>query len=158
MKIVTILLSLTLLLGGCSLSQHSVQTYNESVLPDMNETLIALHSKILRSGTLHFLSRNGEVFKKTTFYYYIDIPQKQTFCAKEGERNFSISENDITDIYWCSAELFKQSEKANEAYFNCFSMNFLDMSNDEKLKVLEEISKRNPYKFKKDDRMTKKDK
>ena len=37
-------------------------------------------------------------------------------------------------------------------------MNFLDMSNDEKLKVLEEISKRNPYKFKKDDRMTKKDK
>lgn len=141
MKIVTILLSFMLLFGGC-LPQRDIETYNKSVLPNMDETLIALYSKIIRSGTLDFLSRDGEVFKKTMFTYYIDIKKKQAFCTKREEKNFNISEDDITHIYWSTAESFKQIEKSNEDYFNCFAMNFLDMSNDEKIKVLEEIAKR----------------
>ncbi|MBO4804882.1 MAG: hypothetical protein J5554_02440 [Paludibacteraceae bacterium] len=157
MKIVAILLSFMLLFGGC-LPQRDIETYNKSVLPNMDETLIALHSKILRSGTLHFLSRNGEVFKKTTFIYHIYIEKRQVSCAKIEERDFIISENDITHISWWTAESYKQSQKVNEDYYNCFAMNFLDMSNDEKIKVLEEIAKLHPYKFEKDEREAKKDK
>ena len=148
MKIVAILLSFMLLFGGC-LPQRDIETYNKSVLPNMDETLIALHSKILISGTLHFLSKNGEVFKKTTFTYYIDIKKKQAFCTKREERSSIISENNITHISWWTAESYKQSQKVNEDYYNCFAMNFLDMSNDEKIKVLEEIAKLHPYKYKK---------
>ncbi|MBR4839746.1 MAG: hypothetical protein IK005_04635, partial [Paludibacteraceae bacterium] len=57
-----------------------------------------------------------------------------------------------------TAESYKQSQKVNEDYYNCFAMNFLDMSNDEKIKVLEEIAKLHPYKFEKDEREAKKDK
>ena len=141
MKIVAILLSFMLLFGGC-LPQRDIDAYNKSVLPNMDETLIALYSKIIRSGTLVFLSRDGEVFKKTTFTYYIDIKKKQAFCTKWEEKNFNISEDDITHISWSTAESFKQFVKSCEDYFNCFAMNFLDMSNDEKIKVLEEIAKR----------------
>ena len=157
MKIVAILLSFMLLFGGC-LPQRDIDAYNKSVLPNMDETLIALESKILRSGTLFFLSRDGDAFKKTTFTYYIDIKKKQAFCTKREEKNFNISEDDITHISWWTAESYKQSQKVNEDYYNCFAMNFLDMSNDEKIKVLEEIAKLHPYKFEKDEREAKKDK
>ena len=142
MKIVAILLSFMLLFGGC-LPQRDIDAYNKSVLPNMDETLIALESKILRSGTLFFLSRDGDAFKKTTFTYYIDIKKKQAFCTKEREKKFIIDENDIpSGLCGLTAESFKQIEKDREDYFNCFAMNFLDMSNDEKIKVLEEIAKR----------------
>ena len=142
MKIVTILLSFMLLLGGC-LPQVDLRTYYEPVHPNMNETLIALQAKILKSGTLYFFSRNGEVFKETSFTYYIDIKKKQAFCTKERKKNFIIDENDIpSGLSGLTAESFKQIEKDREDYFNCFAMNFLDMSNDEKIKVLEEIAKR----------------
>ena len=82
MKIVIILRSFMLLFSGC-LPQRDIETYNKSVLPNMDETLIALYSKIIRSGTLDFLSRDGEVFKKTTFTYYIDIKKKASLLHQE---------------------------------------------------------------------------
>ena len=45
---------------------------------------------------------------------------------------------------WDTATTFRMDNKSKEKYWNYFSTNFLNLSNDDKIEFLDKISRQNP--------------
>ena len=63
------------------------------------------------------------------------------YCTFRGEKQYK--EDEASNLGgWGASSEFKQFNKSNDPYFRYFSEDFLELSNEEKIKVLDKISKR----------------
>ena len=108
------------------------------------ETLISeLQGKIITNGVIHFLRYENDTIRIISYYCQIHEKSKTVCCQRVEDSNSFMSTNNYSGFYTTS--LFKSHIEKNPSwkrYYNCFSENFLDLTNDEKIKVLEEIASR----------------
>ncbi|MBO7467273.1 MAG: hypothetical protein J6T94_06305 [Bacteroidaceae bacterium] len=134
-KVLSILL--VCLLCGC-LSYNKID--NDAVSYDVaqSETLIRLWSKIIDRGTIEFLSYEDGVYQLTGYSYRIDKKHHIAHCTLRYKEPYKPDQGS-----WVTSTHFKKHGQQNksEAYFNCFSEGFFDLTNDEKMSVLEQLSK-----------------
>ncbi len=75
--------------------------------------------------------------------YQLDIKSHKSFCTFRGETQYTADE--LIKIgrskNWMKSSVFKQGEN-HDPYFKCFSEDFLELSNDDKIKVLDGMSNR----------------
>ena len=107
-----------------------------------NETLIRLYAKIITSGTLEFLRYEDGCYHLSVYTYRLDKKNNMAYCTFRGEKQYKEDEEASLDRYWMTSAEFNQFHKSLDSYFRCFSDDFLELSNEEKIKVLDKISKR----------------
>jgi hypothetical protein len=110
-----------------------------------NETLIKNDSKIMGHGYFTFLVFVSENEVNETIYYYsINIKNKKCSCLKTTERRYNVNEylKKYDTSRFKTAKEFERSQTHTwrEKYYNCFVNNFLEMTNDEKIDLLDSIS------------------
>ena len=108
----------------------------------MHETLITHHCKIMKHGYFYFLSKHGASFKIQSYHYSINKKTNTVTCTDFYEK--IVEPEELPDYYWKTSEDFNRSNKGSwrEKYYEYFSENFLSLSNDDKLKIIDELSKR----------------
>ena len=106
-----------------------------------NETLIRLYAKIVTSGTLEFLRYEDGCYHLLVYTYRLDKKNNMAYCTFRGEKQYKEDEDSSLGCWGTSSE-FKQFNKSNNPYFRYFSDDFLELSNEEKIRVLDKISKR----------------
>lgn len=121
-------------LGSCSMSK--IEFVNANKVKD--ETLIRVYSKTQENGTIEFLKREGEKCQLLIFSYAVDVKRQTSSCSLRQMKLYEIADNRISED-WMTSSMF-QKQKYYEKCFACFSEHFMEMSNDEKIRVLEEIS------------------
>ena len=104
--------------------------------------LIALlYAKIITSGTLEFLRYEDGCYHLLVYTYRLDKKNNIAYCTFRGEKQYK--EDEASNLGgWGTSSEFKQFNKSNDPYFRYFSEDFLELSNEEKIKVLDKISKR----------------
>ena len=106
-----------------------------------NEMLVKLYAKIITSGTLEFLRYEDGKYYLSVYTYRLDKKNNIAYCTFRGEKQYK--EDEASNLGgWGTSSEFKQFNKSNDPYFRCFSDDFLELSNEEKIKVLDKISKR----------------
>lgn len=85
-------------------------------------------------------SHHNNSYKKIVFSYSIDCKIRKFYCHKV-EEIIIVELNDNTD-FWITIGLCRQHGYYNLFIFQYISEDFIELSNDEKLEVLEELSKR----------------
>jgi hypothetical protein len=110
-----------------------------------NETLIVNHSKVIQHGFFTFIVFiNDKEVKELVYIYSIDIKNKKVTCSKSSEQIYSVSDKNryLRNLDFRTAENFKstQNNTWREKYYSCFADNFLDMTNDDKIKLLNRLS------------------
>lgn len=110
---------------------------------DLNrkETLIATQYKTIENGHLIFIVYMNDIqVKEMNFSYSIDIKDKTVSCSKSSEKVYAIRDKEdyLKSLRLKTAEGFKKSQQNTwrEKYYICFSDNFLSMSNNEKINLL----------------------
>ena len=106
-----------------------------------NEMLVRLEAKIITSGTIEFLRYEDGEYHLRVYTYRLDKKNNTAYCTFRGEKQYKEDEASSLGCWGTSSE-FKQFNKSLDPYFGCFSKDFLELSNEEKVKVLDEISKR----------------
>jgi hypothetical protein len=109
------------------------------------ETLIVSQYKIIKHGYFIFLVFINDVeVKELVYSYSIDIENKKISCSKSSERIYNIQDkkNYPKSLRFETAEEFNRSQinTWREKYYACFANNFLDMTNDEKIDLLNELA------------------
>ncbi len=136
---VLILAGLALILQSCKTSKVTWENYDVA----QSETLISLYSKIATSGTIEFLRYDNGYYQLSVYTYQLDIKSHKSFCTFRGETQYTADE--LIKIgrskNWMKSSVFKQGEN-HDPYFKCFSEDFLELSNDDKIKVLDGMSNR----------------
>ena len=107
-----------------------------------NEMLVRLEAKIITSGTLEFLRYEDGEYHLRVYTYRLDKKNNTAYCTFRGEKQYKEDEEASLDRYWMTSSEFEQFNKSLDPYFGCFSKDFLELSNEEKIKVLDKISKR----------------
>ena len=111
------------------------------------ETLIKLYAKIIWNGSLYFLSNKNGNYEMSVYTYRLDKKNKTAYCTFWEKRTLTAEDiinnnlNNIPQNYWMTASEFQKQK--NLEVFNYFSDDFLELSNDDKINVLNNISKRN---------------
>ena len=105
-----------------------------------NETLIKVNYKMPQNGYFTFLVFVNENEVKEIIYSYSihNIKDRKCWCSKVSERVYNLNE-------YCKQKDCRGFKTAKEfvlgkQYYACFADNFLDMTNDEKINLLNEIS------------------
>ena len=104
-----------------------------------NETLIEFNCKMPQNGYFTFLVFvNENEVKEIIYSYSIHIKDRKCLCSKTSERVYNINQ-------YCKQKDCRRFKTAKEfvfakQYYTCFADNFLDMTNDEKINLLNEIS------------------
>lgn len=128
---------LSFILIGC-------YSYNTGVPPEMaqKETLLFYYSKIIWTGDICFLHYEDGVYKKIQYGYRIRLKEKSVSCTKKNEEVIDINSYKDERIVFYTSESFKNHIKESSLkYYKCFSDDFLDLSNDEKITLLDSLSK-----------------
>jgi hypothetical protein len=124
-------------------ANNSIMTY---------ETKIGHYSKIIWHGTFVFLVyENGEMKKYLTYQYSIDKKNKKTIVVnrvasilitEKNEAEYERKEKDLKTTKEYNSEIKKQIEdnKNLQKIYNEISPRFLNISNDEKIKLLDSLS------------------
>ena len=104
-----------------------------------NETLIRVNYKMPQNGYFTFLVLvNENEVKEIIYSYSVHVKNRKCWCSKTSERVYNINEyckqND------CSGFKTAKEFVLGKQYYICFADNFLDMTNDEKIDLLNEIS------------------
>lgn len=107
-----------------------------------NEMLVKLYAKIITSGTLEFLRYEDGKYYLSVCTYRLDKKNNIAYCTFRGEKQYKEDEEASLDRYWMTSAEFNQFHKSLDSYFRCFSDDFLELSNEEKIRVLDKISKR----------------
>lgn len=135
------LLFFILLFYSCIVKNEYVYVSPEHV---EEETLIINQSKIISRGYIYFLRKKEGKYELLSFSYRISLKQHTVDCTLRERKIYDISDGIIPNR-WLTADEFRRCKYYNsifEEYYNCFIANFLELSNDEKIKVLERISLR----------------
>lgn len=107
------------------------------------ETLVKVYAKIITNGTIEFLRYDNGYYQLSVYTYQLDIKSHKSFCTFRGETQYTADE--LIKIgrskNWMKSSVFKQGEN-HDPYFKCFSEDFLELSNDDKIKVLDGMSNR----------------
>ena len=127
-------LSIALLLFGC----YSTQQYVSAEAAD-EETLMKILFKIPEHGYIVFLQKDGFSYKEVVYSYSIERKGKKFYCRKNKEKSIIDLNNKSRD--WLTAEMCRMHDYYNLFIFQYISEDFIELSNDEKLKVLEELSR-----------------
>ena len=111
----------------------------------MQETLVSpIMGKILKSGVMSFLLYENNTYRIIKYDCQIDLNRKSVICRKYKDEVIDIKGKERYPE-WYTAESFKkyiERSSTYQKYYKCFSEDFLDLSNDEKLKLIDELSKR----------------
>ena len=126
----------------CSMYKND-DCYNYDIA--QKETLIKLWAKTITHGTIDFLRYENGYYRLTVYTYRLDKRKNTSYCTLR--RDTLYKKDDLINIgrgsNWLTSSMFKQYEDENQPYFRCFSEDFLELSNDEKIKVLNEICNKN---------------
>lgn len=127
---------------GCSAANKCRYTDYKAV---EDEPLIRIYTKNMKSGVIEFITKNEDKISLTQFSYYIDSNNKDVTCYKSGNMILSSTDERLNGL-WMTTEMFMHNEKhpKKEAYWTCFSDDFIDVANSEKIKILDELSRRKP--------------
>lgn len=138
MKNVVIIISILTLLISCKVTNISVKADTVK-----QETLIAIHSKIQDYGTLYFLKNNGDNAIFIQYEYKTDTISKKAKCRKIREIECELNDEIIDKYMWYTADSFKKEVQIPswEKSFNCIFENFLELTNDEKMSLFENLSR-----------------
>ena len=133
MKKIILLSLLTVLFVSCRTQSNIVR--------DSSETLITHQCKVAKQGYFLFLKKEGPSFKVLTYYYFINKKTNTVSCRAFPEK--IVEANQLENYHWKTSEGFMSSATKiwREKCFNYFSEDFVDISNDEKLTLLDELSK-----------------
>lgn len=124
---------------GCGIS--SLMKFSSS------ETLMKLNYKLPQYGYFTFVVYiNENEVKEVIYHYSIDMKNSRCICFMSSENIYNrIEYCKQKDCYGLESSTFFENSLRNsllERYFTCFASNFLQMTNDEKLKLLNELSKK----------------
>lgn len=135
----TVLMAIVAVVGCAPTGKYSYTDY-QSVA---EEPLFCIYNKTNERGTFTFIINDDNQIRQTSFTYSIYVDGKTVACHKSEDIILN-SQDERLNGHWLTAAMFKGNEKGTrrEAYWNCFSDDFLDMSNAEKMKLLEDLSKR----------------
>jgi hypothetical protein len=135
------------ILSSC-LSHTEINVKN---VKNLDETMIAIYTKITKHGSIHFYRKiNPSTIQFIVYQYSINVEQQKVYCVTIRNDSVDISKiPDTLTIRGLTSEDFNKRLKGKpvEKYYKCFSDNFLDMSNNEKIKLLDSLSQL--YKFNK---------
>lgn len=133
----------TILLIGMTFLQSCFVYKPEFVSAEVakNETLVTIYTKTAESGVIEFLRYEEEKYQLLVYSYRVDVKQNTSQCILRSNVYYKIGDNKLPKEWLTSSML--QQRKLYEKYFNCFTPNFLYLTNDEKIKVLDEISSGN---------------
>ena len=122
---------------GCSSTNECRYTDYRAV---ENEPLFRIYTKNLKSGSIEFISKTEDQIGLTQFSYYIDIDKKVVTCYKSEDIILEITDKRLKG-QWMTADMFRHNEKnkKRQAYWLCFSDDFIEISNAEKKKILETL-------------------
>ena len=124
---------------GCSATNKCIYTDYKTV---EDEPLFRIYTKNMKSGTIEFISKNNNQISLTQFRYHVDIDKKDVTCYK-SESSILKSTDERLNGTWMTADMFKHNARGPKiAYWKCFSEDLDELSNEEKLKLLEDLSKR----------------
>ena len=133
---------LLLCLCNCSIiNKLEYATYNEA----QKETLIFIYSKIITHGHMEFLKYNDGNYQLIGYSYSIDIRNNKAHCSLRYKEPFDTANLINTKKHWMtSSQLHKP--KNVDSYFKCFSDDFLEVSNDRRIEILDSLcAKSNPH-------------
>lgn len=109
------------------------------------ETLISeIQGKIITNGVISFLRYENDTLRMIRYSCQMQEKTKTAHCQKLESKVWDIphaSPNSFSGFY--TSTLFKahvEKKPVLKKYYNCFSENFLDLTNDEKIKLLDEIA------------------
>ena len=126
----------------CCCSMYKIDSYNYDIA--QKETLIKLYAKIITNGAIEFLRYENGHYRLSVYTYRLDTTKSTPYCTLRSDTLYK--KDDLINIgrgrNWMTSSMFKQVED-HEPYFRCFSEDFLELSNDEKMKVLNEICNHN---------------
>ena len=108
--------------------------WNKSFVP--KDKLVKKLNKTWKHKSNSYLAKNEMLVK-----LYAKIITSGAYCTFRGEKQYKEDEASSLGCWGTSSE-FKQFNKSLDPYFGCFSKDFLELPNEEKIKVLDEISKR----------------
>lgn len=92
---------------------------------------------------MFFLRKKEDKCELLDFSYRIDIKRHTTNCTLREKSIYDISDKTILHKSWLTSAEFRRCKYYNdfsEKYYNCFVDNFLDLNNDDKIKVMEAIA------------------
>jgi hypothetical protein len=117
-----------------------------------NETLIATGYKLINHGQLTFLIFiNSYEVKEVVYGYSVNIKNEKATCLKMSEKIYKIRNKKVflRNRLFQTAEEFKRSQSNTwrEKYYKCFTKDFLDKTNDEKIDFLNELDKKHSYNY-----------
>lgn len=124
------------MLCGCSTSK--LECYNYELAQE--ETLIKLWAKIITSGSIEFLSYENGIYKLSEYTYRLNKKNLTLYCSYRGSTLYNA--DDLIRIgrgeNWMTSSDFRN----HYPYFRCFPEDFLELSNEEKISVLNTISEK----------------
>ena len=92
-------------------------------------------------GSFYFLSDNGTTCRLTVYSYRFDKKTKKTSYSKIRVEDYKFEDSCVKNLSWLNADLFKTQFLNNEYFKQIFPPNFLDLSNDEKMSLFENLSR-----------------
>lgn len=129
---------------ACSLLYSCTTTKNMSLATfevAKEETLVKVYAKIITNGTIEFLRYDNGYYQISVYAYRIDMNNHISYCSFRGNTQYR-AEDLKTAIgkNWMTSSMLIMQAKNHVPYFRCFSEDFIELSNDEKIKVLDKIS------------------
>ena len=119
----------------CSCLTSRIDCYNYDLA--QKETLIKLYAKIITNGSIEFLRYENGYYRLSVYTYRLDVKKNTPYCTLCNDTLYKAE--DLINIgrgrNWMTSSMFKQVEN-HDPYFRCFSEDFLELSNEEKIKVL----------------------
>ena len=107
-----------------------------------NETLVLhYYDKKDNGGKFYFLREYGDKCELIKYSYKVDIKTGKIYCDSRSSEQKMIEDKSIPRK-WDTATSFRMDNKSKEKYWNYFSANFLNLSNDDKIEVLDKIISR----------------
>ena len=105
------------------------------------ETLVKVYAKIVTNGTIEFLRYDNGYYQISVYAYRIDMNNHISYCSFRGDTQYR-AEDLKTAIgkNWMTSSMFIMQAKNHVPYFRCFSEDFIELSNDEKIQVLDGMS------------------
>jgi len=110
-----------------------------------NEVLLANNYKVIQHGYFTFLVFvNEDMVKELVYVYSIDVNENNVTCSKSSEKIYSISGNGryLKNLNFKTTKNFKDTHNNTwrEKYYSCFADDFLDITNDKKIDLLNKLS------------------
>jgi hypothetical protein len=111
------------------------------------ETLMLSNYKVIEHGHFVFIVFIGDTeIKKMVYYYSINIKKKKVTCFKDSKNIYNARDKEeyLKNAHFQTAKEFKHSQinTWREKYYTCFANNFLEMTNDEKIDLLNMLSEK----------------